>query len=349
MSRADKLKKLADNKNAGSGMIVLTDGEKFINAFQAKIEQFQKALSVGVEVDAYDLIEELKGIKAFVPAIKELVDALDGVEIPPVPETIEVKGLAEVTERFEKQLILLEKISNIKLPEVDVKVESISKDNADLITKNVKELVKTNKNVGLLNKEVMELVTAKLENVIDTIQENAPKEQSQEVDEYVPVRRVKLVGSKLVFDDDAWSGGGNSGGGIPPGLTRADSTALAIVNPDGSGVDNSSNIFDGETAVTPKFAVISASSSGDNTIVAAVPGKKIRVLSYAFVSSGTVNAKWQSEATDISGLMYFIANTGISSGYNPKGHFQTVSGKALELNLSGAQAVGGHLNYIEVD
>jgi hypothetical protein len=67
------------------------------------------------------------------------------------------------------------------------------------------------------------------------------------------------------------------------------------------------------------------------------------------VSNGTVNAKFQSSTGgDITGLLYLVANTGASSGYSPTGHFETVSGEALELNLSGAIAVGGHLSYVEV-
>ena len=38
-----------------------------------------------------------------------------------------------------------------------------------------------------------------------------------------------------------------------------------------------------------KFAPISASSSGANAVVAAVTGKKVRVLSYLLVAAGAVN------------------------------------------------------------
>lgn len=106
----------------------------------------------------------------------------------------------------------------------------------------------------------------------------------------------------------------------------------------------------GNDQVTPKFAVISASSSGDNTLVTGVASKKLRVLSYVLVANAAVNAKFQSATGgDISGLLYCAANTGASSGFSPVGHFQTAAGEDLQLNLSGAVAVGGHLTYIEVD
>lgn len=109
-------------------------------------------------------------------------------------------------------------------------------------------------------------------------------------------------------------------------------------------------IQDGLTALTPKFAKIAASGSGNNTIVAAVTSKKIRVLAYNFMSEGTVNAKFQSAAggTDLTGLSYLIANTGKVAPFNPVGWFETVAGELLNLNLSAAVAVGGELVYVEV-
>jgi hypothetical protein len=108
-------------------------------------------------------------------------------------------------------------------------------------------------------------------------------------------------------------------------------------------------IFNGTTALTPKFAKINASGLGTNNVLAAVTGKKIRVLRWDLTSSGAVNAKFQSNAaTDISGLYYFGANGGISAGFSPVGHFQTNAGETLDLNLSAAVAVGGTLTYVEV-
>lgn len=106
------------------------------------------------------------------------------------------------------------------------------------------------------------------------------------------------------------------------------------------------NTPSGASAV--KYASIAASSSGANSIVAAVASKKIRVLNYVIVANAAVNAKWQSASTDKTGLSYLAANGGVSSGYAPSGHFETAVNEALNLNLSGAVAVGGHLSYIEV-
>ena len=102
------------------------------------------------------------------------------------------------------------------------------------------------------------------------------------------------------------------------------------------------------TVVTPKFAVISASASGDNSIVAANATKKLRVLGYVLVSSGTVNVTWRRGTTALTGAMPLIANTGIASAFSPVGWFETNTNEALNLNLSGATAVYGHVVYIEV-
>lgn len=108
-------------------------------------------------------------------------------------------------------------------------------------------------------------------------------------------------------------------------------------------------IQNGTTALTPKFAAISASTSGDNTVVAAVTSKKIRVLNYTLMANGTVNAKWKTGTlTDLTGLLYLVANTGATPAFSPVGQFETAAGEALTLNLSAAIAVGGHLAYVEV-
>lgn len=104
------------------------------------------------------------------------------------------------------------------------------------------------------------------------------------------------------------------------------------------------------TIVTPKFASIAVSGSGNNTLVAAVTSKKIRVLALWLTSNGSVNAKFQSGAsgTDLTGFAYLVVNTGMVLPYNPVGWFETGSNTLLNLNLSGAVAVGGSLTYIEV-
>jgi hypothetical protein len=105
-------------------------------------------------------------------------------------------------------------------------------------------------------------------------------------------------------------------------------------------------------------AVITASSSGDNTIVSGQAGYAVRVLYFLLSFSGiaVVNAIWKS---DVGGGAVALTGTifGPLTGGQPqtidagevapagRGLFQTASGKALNLNLSAAQAVGGFVVY----
>lgn len=106
------------------------------------------------------------------------------------------------------------------------------------------------------------------------------------------------------------------------------------------------------TQNTPaKFAVIAASATGDNTIVAAQgPGKKIRVLSYVIVAKATTTARFESGAggTALSGQMTLVANNVVSSGFNPFGHVETAANELLNLETS-ADGLYGHVTYIVIE
>lgn len=93
---------------------------------------------------------------------------------------------------------------------------------------------------------------------------------------------------------------------------------------------------------------IAASTSGDNTLVAAVTGKKIVVVSGMLIAAAAVTVRFESGAggTALTGQMALPANGGFVLPYDPAGHFMTASGTLLNLELSGAIAVAGYLNYI---
>lgn len=100
-----------------------------------------------------------------------------------------------------------------------------------------------------------------------------------------------------------------------------------------------------------KYATINASNSGNNTLVAAVPDRKIRVVNYTLVGDGAVDAKFASdgaEDTDLTGPMAIAAAGGGVSADSGSGLFETLAGEALLLNLSGAVEVNGHLAYLEI-
>lgn len=93
--------------------------------------------------------------------------------------------------------------------------------------------------------------------------------------------------------------------------------------------------------------VVSAASSGDNTLLAAQSGYKIRVLSYTLVAAGTVTAAFESAAggTALTGDMTLIAGVPLVVPFQREGHFETVVSELLNLELGGAVQVSGHIVY----
>jgi hypothetical protein len=108
-------------------------------------------------------------------------------------------------------------------------------------------------------------------------------------------------------------------------------------------------LANGLTILTPKFAKIDCASSGDNTIVALVGGKKIRVLRIVLVVTSAVTAKFKSSGgTDLTGPMALAANGGMGASFCPLGAFETAVGEGLVLNLGSAVQASGNLTYVEV-
>lgn len=100
-----------------------------------------------------------------------------------------------------------------------------------------------------------------------------------------------------------------------------------------------------------KYAAIDAASSGDNTALAAVLNRKLRVLAVALVAAGAVNVRFESGAggTALTGQMNLAANGGFVLPFNPAGWFETAAGSLLNLELSGAVSVDGCLVYQELE
>jgi len=121
-----------------------------------------------------------------------------------------------------------------------------------------------------------------------------------------------------------------------------------------SAAQDTGKVYLGSTPLTPKFAPIAAATSGNNTLIAAVSGKKIRVLSIMAVISAATNIYFTSNTggTVIFGgstnKINLTANEGFVLPFSPVGWFETVAGEALVVNLSGANSFSGGLIYLEV-
>lgn len=102
--------------------------------------------------------------------------------------------------------------------------------------------------------------------------------------------------------------------------------------------------------VTPKFAIIDAGTNGDNTIVTAVSGQKIRPVFWWLMAAAQVTCRWKSgTSSNKSGPFTPAANGGVAPPFCELGTgFETAASEALVLNLGGTVAVGGTLVYVEV-
>ena len=99
-----------------------------------------------------------------------------------------------------------------------------------------------------------------------------------------------------------------------------------------------------------KYAALDVASSGDNTLIAAVPAKRIRVMAMFLIATAAVNVRLESGAggTALTGQLNLTTNSGFALPYNPAGWFETSIGDLLNLELSGAVSVDGAITYIEV-
>jgi hypothetical protein len=138
---------------------------------------------------------------------------------------------------------------------------------------------------------------------------------------------------------------------IPAGANNIGTVGIAPATVTLAAAVDTSFVANGAANVklTPKFKSIAVAASG--TVIPAVAGKMLRVLALKLMANGAVNAKWQSHVgpTDLTGLSYYTnPGDGEVLPFNPLGWFQTIAGEALDINLSAAVAVGGHLTYVEV-
>lgn len=281
--------------------------------------------------------------------IKDLQNLIDKNDTPGFTEAV-ASNLQDLGDRLENPVINMdfptEELVNVKKAIQALKFESkdtLSVTNLSEVTKVINELkpflVNLEQAISDSKSEVSENV------VLDKESKGYLKKlENLDTDAKNPLA-VRLSDGK-----EFYKGIGQLNDGIRAMTGSSGNNFLTSTgNPTKANLDEAGNLLVSiSSAQTPKFAVISCSSSGNNEIVAAVATKKIRVLNYSVISNGTVNAKWRSASTDKSGLLYLIANVGASPAYSPVGQFETVAGEALNINLSGAVAIGGHLTYVEV-
>lgn len=244
-TREDKLKKLKEKEQPSNEMVVMTNGSVFLKAFQDKIDSFKKAFDVDVSVDADDLIAELKRIDSFIPAIQELIKAVDAIEIPAIPEvpsSIVIEGIDTLSQTVETQSKVIQDQTEVLKHAVP---SSIDINGLSALEKTINEWAKqfATATSALKTPEMAEFdiknldeVTKRLDDVIKAVREQS-LDKSQVAADFTPVRRVRLIGNRLIFDDDAWTGSGGGGGPATPYKDNSGNPAFVTLNSGAVPVD----------------------------------------------------------------------------------------------------------------
>lgn len=134
---------------------------------------------------------------------------------------------------------------------------------------------------------------------------------------------------------------------------QTDAQARATPQPVANSAETGS-VYNGTTALTPKFALLNvAASATDTALVAAVTSKKIRVLAAVFVAGGTAtnltfNSKPAGAGTAKTCLFANAANGGATLPFNQAGWFETVSGEGLSVTTGAGSTTGIQVVYVEV-
>jgi len=95
-------------------------------------------------------------------------------------------------------------------------------------------------------------------------------------------------------------------------------------------------------------AAISQATADTQDIVAAVSGKRIRVLALVLVAAGAVVATIKSSSTALTGAMTLAAGVPVKAGPATAlgaEEIITAAGEALKLTLGGAVQVSGWILY----
>lgn len=116
-------------------------------------------------------------------------------------------------------------------------------------------------------------------------------------------------------------------------------------------IETNGHVYATATGVIPvKWVEVNTTLLGDNTIVAAVAGKKIRVsaISLQAMLAVTLTVKSNPGNTKI-GATALVANARMDLNVHPGFWVETNVGEALIFNVSVIGGVQGIINYIEVN
>lgn len=104
-----------------------------------------------------------------------------------------------------------------------------------------------------------------------------------------------------------------------------------------------------EDATAVKYARINCTAAGTTTVIAAVGGKKIRVLGYAFTTSLAMTVTIIDSVDTLAGAFDLVGGGGIVYA-GPQGApaLQGGVGNPIQFTLSATGNVRGHITYLEI-
>ena len=96
-----------------------------------------------------------------------------------------------------------------------------------------------------------------------------------------------------------------------------------------------------------KSAAISAIATG-GTLIAAVPTKRLRVLSFCLTLSAAGTVRFDSNATPLTGAIAMAINAPLAPAECQAGQFTAATGEALNVTIAGGGNVNGYIVYQEI-
>lgn len=320
----------------------------------------QELISVADETKA-DSAEQMKALGAVLTDAREQLVSLNSKETPESPDF--AKPVVEAITRLEKCMDKMDMKPVVNVPKADAPVVNVDAPKVDVKvdTKEIARMLK--EDIPNAFREAIAMIPAteipeapdRWQEVIDWLQSidtasrmkpQFPNIISSRITDGTDTADVVQLGTQLTTSEkglvtNAMIHGLSSAGGGTIVDVKVNPSGALVTDSSGSSID----IKDGNTIL---FAKIDAASSGDNQIVAADTTRKIKVLSATLVASGTVSVKWRSGTTDLSGAMPLVANSGFvlpASAPGQGNYLETAVNTALNINLSGAVQVSGHISY----
>jgi len=173
MERSEKLAKLKKRDAGKSNLLVVGNGNDFVEILEATVGELKTSLGNGVALNNLDdLLDQLSVLQSFQKEVKDLRDSIKAIKLP---ESVKIEGLDEL-------VASIKVISEKKVP----KAEKL--DPAPFV-------------------EISEKVTI----LTDKITSLKAEPQGKAPADYIPTRRVMKVGNQLLFDDSFYTGGGGGG------------------------------------------------------------------------------------------------------------------------------------------